>query len=119
MRFRHMLAAAVFAAVSCLAADADGKWAGNIVTPRGDIPMKFDLKVADGKVTGTAVGPQGEVPVSNGIYEEGKVAFQLRYRVYDQTMVFHYEGKVVEDEMQMKLMFGVNEPVSFVVKRQK
>jgi hypothetical protein len=119
MRFHHALAAFVLAAVSCFASEVDGKWAGKIITGEREVPMSFDLKYAEGKVTGTAVGPQGEVPVHAGLYSDGKLAFQLRYRVYDRDVVFTYEGVVKEDEIHMKLMYGVHDPVPFVVKRQK
>ena len=81
--------------------------------------MSFDLKAEGEKVTGTAVGPQGQVPVSAGLYVDGKLNFQLRYLVAGQNLVFHYQGVVADDEMKMTLAFGINEPVHFVVKRQK
>ncbi len=119
MHFYRAIIIAAMAAAACFAAEVDGKWAGKISTPRGDVPMSFDLKAEGEKVTGTAVGPQGEVPVSAGIYMEGKLAFQLRYQVAGQTMVFHYQGVPAEDDMKMTLAFGINEPVYFSVKRQK
>jgi|GEM_PF-1075764 len=119
MRFYRAIVIAALAAAACFAADVDGKWAGKINTPRGEVPMSFDLKAEGEKVTGTAVGPQGEVPVSAGLYADGKLAFQLRYQVAGQTMVFHYQGVPADDEMKMTLAFGINEPVYFSVKRQK
>ena len=118
MRFyRTILMAAIAAA--CFAADIDGKWAGKINTPRGEVPMSFDLKAEGEKITGTAVGPQGEVPVSAGLFTDGKLSFQLRYQFSGQNLVFHYQGVPAEDEMKMTLAFGINEPVYFLVKRQK
>ena len=119
MRFYRVIVIAAIAAAASFAADIDGKWAGKIVTPRGDVPMSFDLKAEGEKVTGTAVGPQGEVPVSAGLFTDGKLAFQLRYQVAGQTMIFHYQGVPAQDEMKMTLAFGINEPVYFLVKRQK
>ena len=119
MRFSRAFVAAAMAAISCFAAEVDGKWAGKINTPRGDVAMSFDLKSEGSKVTGTAVGPQGEVPVSAGLFQDGKLSFQLRYHVYNQNMVFHYQGVPSGDEMKMTLAFGINEPVNFVVKREK
>lgn len=119
MRFYRTLLTAAIAAVSCFAADIDGKWAGKINTPRGAVPFSFDIKAEGDKVTGTAVGSQGEVPVSAGIYTNGKLAFQLRYQVAGQNLVLHYEGVPADDEMRMTLAFGINEPVHFLVKRQK
>ncbi len=119
MRFYRAIVIATITAASCFSADVDGKWAGKINTPRGDIPMSFDLKAEGEKVTGTAVGPQGQVPVSAGLYVDGKLNFQLRYLVAGQNLVFHYQGVVADDEMKMTLAFGINEPVYFVVKREK
>ncbi|MBY0502387.1 MAG: hypothetical protein K2X03_00655 [Bryobacteraceae bacterium] len=119
MRFYRAIVIAALSVAASFAADVDGKWAGKIVTPRGDVPMSFDLKTEGEKVTGTAVGPQGQVPVSAGLYTDGKLSFQLRYQFSGQNMVFHYQGVVVEDEMKMMLAFGINEPVHFVVKREK
>lgn len=119
MRFFLTIVTAALAVSSCFAAEVDGKWAGNINSPRGPIPMKFDLKTDAETVTGTAVGPQGEVPVSAGLFKDGKLTFQLRYRVADRDVVFNYEGVVAGEEMKMTLAFGINEPVYFVVKRPK
>ena len=119
MRFYRAILIAAIAAVASFAAGVDGKWAGKINSPRGDIAMSFELKAEGDKVTGTAVGPQGEVPVSAGLYADGKLSFQLRYQFSGQTMIFHYQGVPAEDEMKMTLAFGINEPVYFLVKRQK
>ncbi len=118
MRFYRVIIVAAIAAAVSFAADVDGKWAGKINTPRGDVPMSFDLKADGETVTGTAVGHQGEVPVTAGRFVDGKLSLQLKYHVAGQTLVFTYEGVPVGDEMKMQLMFGINEPVHFSVKRQ-
>lgn len=119
MRFYRAIVIAAIAAASCFAANVDGKWAGKINTPRGEVPMSFDVKADGEKVTGTAIGHQGEVPIYAGLYMDGKLSFELRYHVAGQNLTFRYEGVQVEDEMKMTLLFGINEPVNFVVKRQK
>jgi hypothetical protein len=118
MHFYRAIIVAAIAAAASFAADVDGKWAGKINTPRGDVPMSFDLKADGETVTGTAVGHQGEVPIHAGRFVDGKLSLQLRYNVAGQTLVFTYEGIPNQDEMQMRLLFGVNEPVHFSVKRQ-
>ncbi len=47
MKFRLMVIALLLFAGSCFAADVDGKWAGTLSTPMGDVPVAFTFK-ADG-----------------------------------------------------------------------
>jgi hypothetical protein len=66
MHFCRAIIVAAIAAAASFAADVDGKWAGKINTPRGELPMSFDLKTDGETVTGTAVGHQGRCPSMPG-----------------------------------------------------
>jgi len=83
MNLRRAVLALAFAAMSCFAADADGKWAGKINTPNGNVPISFDFKTDGNKVTGTSVGPQGEVKITDGAIEGSLISFKLVFHVYD------------------------------------
>lgn len=116
MNFRRAIAVFVLAAASCLASDADGKWAGAIKTPNGPIPVSFDFTTSGNNLTGTTVGPQGEVKITNGKLEGSLLSFSLTFDVAGTKMTIRYKGIVEKDQINMSLTFG-DEPTEFVVKR--
>ena len=117
MNLRRAIMTFALAAVSCFAADADGKWAGKITTPNGTVPISFDLKTDGNKVTGTSVGPQGEVKITDGALEGNLISFKLVFHVYDTDITLKYRGIVSPDHIDFQLIFGVDDPTPFVVKR--
>lgn len=116
MNFRRLAAVLVLAAASCFASDADGKWAGNIETPNGPIPVSFDLKTEGNNVTGVTHGPQGEVKITNGKLEGALLSFSLAFDVGGTTMTIRYKGIVSKEKIDFSLTFG-GDPTNFVVKR--
>jgi hypothetical protein len=116
MNFRRLAAVLVLAASSCLASDADGKWAGKIETPDGAIPIAFELKTDGNNVTGVTHGPQGEVQITNGKLEGALLSFSLAFDVAGTKMTIRYKGIVSKDKIDFTLSFG-GDPTPFVVKR--
>jgi hypothetical protein len=74
----RLLVTALLLASSVFAADVDGKWAGTLSTPMGDVPVAFTLK-ADGKtLTGTTSGPDGgDVKIADGKVDGNDITFLL------------------------------------------
>ena len=116
MNFRRLAAVLVLAAGCCLASDADGKWAGNIETPNGPIPIAFDLKTEGNNVTGVTRGPQGEVQITNGKLEGTLLSFSLAFDVAGTKMTIRYKGIVSKEKIDFQLSFG-GDPTPFTVKR--
>jgi len=116
MTFCRVITVFVLAVASCLASDADGKWAGNINTPNGPIPVSFDLTTNGNVVTGTTVGPQGEVKITNGKLEGNLLSFALTFNVAGTNLTIRYKGIVSNDHINFTLSFG-DDPTEFVVKR--
>ena len=52
MKLRNLAIGFVLFAASCLAADVDGKWTGNMATPNGDVPVNFTFKADGATLTG-------------------------------------------------------------------
>lgn len=86
------------AAGAALAADASGKWQGQIDTPDGPLPLAYAFQVNGEEVTGTATGPEGELPIANGKMEGDILTFTVT--LADGALVMH-EATVSEDTMAM------------------
>jgi hypothetical protein len=74
------IAVLLLLAVTALAADATGKWSGNLIDPNGDGGgVYMVLKQTGGAVTGTA-GPDEnqQWTIENGKAEGNKVSFEVK-----------------------------------------
>jgi hypothetical protein len=87
----------VLAAVAtALAADASGRWQGQIDTPDGALPLSYTFAVDGEALAGTATGPEGERPIENGKIDGDMLTFTVT--LSDGAVAFH-EATVSEDTM--------------------
>lgn len=97
--------ALLFCFVLCfaLAADLNGKWAGQIKLPDGtDLPVSYNFKVDGTKLTGTADSPNGSVSVDEGKIDGDNFSFKVNV---DGT-VYPHTGKVYADSCALDIDFG-------------
>src|ERR1700733_10832490 len=104
MKIRSIAIALVFFAGSCFAADVDGKWAGTMSTPMGDIPVAFTFK-ADGKtLTGTTAGPDGgDVKIADGKMDGNTITFTVTFDFGGMPIMLNYKGVVANGEIKFTI----------------
>jgi hypothetical protein len=96
-----LLVIALLLASSVFAADVDGKWAGTMSTPMGDVPVAFTFK-ADGKtLNGTTAGPDGgDVKIADGKVDGNNISFTITFDFGGMPIVLSYKGVVTKDEIK-------------------
>jgi hypothetical protein len=113
---RVLVIAMVLCAAPAFAADVDGKWAGSIATPNGDVNVGFDFKADGATLSGSTTGPDGAaVPIKNGKVDGDKIAFIVTITFGDMTLDLNYTGVVSPAEIKMTIDFA-GMPFEFVVK---
>jgi hypothetical protein len=117
MKALSCLIAVLLCAVSCFAADVDGKWTGSISTPNGDLPVSFVFKADGATLTGTTTGPDGsEVKIANGKVDGKNITFAVTFDFGGNGVTINYKGVV--DMGQIKLTADFNGmPFELTVKK--
>ena len=102
---------------SAFAADVDGKWAGNMNTPGGDVAVGFTFKAEGAKLNGSTTGPDGmEVKISDGKIEGNNVSFVVNLDFGGMPFMLNYKGVLAGD--QIKFMIDVlGMPLELTVKK--
>jgi hypothetical protein len=104
-------------AAPAFAADVDGKWAGTVSTPMGDIPVAYDFKAEGTTLTGTTLGPDGgSVPIKNGKVDGNKISFTVTFDFGGMTLDLSYQGEVSPAEIKFTGDF-MGMPFEFTVKK--
>lgn len=117
MRVYALLLALLLCAAPAFAADVDGKWAGTIPTPNGDVNVGFQFKADGATLTGTTTGPDGtELPIKNGKVDGDKIAFTVSVDFGGMALDLAYTGVVTPTQITLTLDFG-GMPFEFVVKK--
>ena len=112
-----VLAALLVASTPAMAADVDGKWAGTLATPMGDIAIGFEFKADGTTLTGTTTGPDGsQIPIKNGKIEGEKIAFVVSFDFGGMAVDINYAGVVLPAEIKITGDFA-GMPFEFVVKK--
>jgi hypothetical protein len=115
------IAALVFAvlvtAAPAFAHDADGKWAGTVMTPMGDVQVAFEFKTDGAMLTGTSSGPDGAaVAIKDGKVDGQTITFMMSIDAGGMPLDLNYKGVVTPGEIKFTLdVFGM--PLEFVVKK--
>ena len=112
-----LLVIALLLASSVFAADVDGKWAGTMSTPMGDVPVAFTFK-ADGKtLSGTTAGPDGgDVKIADGKVDGNNISFTITFDFGGMPIVLSYKGVVAKDEIKFAIdVMGM--PMELTVKK--
>jgi hypothetical protein len=115
--FLAVLAMLTFSFVA-LAADATGKWTGEVPGGRGNQPVTFNLKADGAKLTGTITTAQGDAPIEDGKVDGDKITFSRTAPGRDGTPAKQtFTGMVKGDTIEFTREGGRG-PVTFTVKKQ-
>ncbi len=117
MKFCTAFAALLLLTASAFAADVDGKWAGTMSTPMGDIPVGFTLKAYGAKLTGTTMGPDGaDVKIMDGKVDGANISFTVTFDFGGMPFMLAYKGVVSGDSIKFNIdVAGM--PFDLVVKK--
>jgi hypothetical protein len=109
----------LLSAAPALAADVDGKWAGMISTPGGEVPVAFEFKADGTNLTGTTSSPDGmSVNIKDGKIDGDKITFGVSLDFGGMALDIAYSGVVTPTELKMKAdVLGM--ALEFVVKKEK
>jgi hypothetical protein len=117
MKLPTTILATLLLAASAFAADVDGKWAGTLNTPNGDVPVSFTFKADADKLSGSSTGPDGnEVKIADGKVDGKNITFSLTVDFGGMPLTLNYKGVVEKDQIKLTLDFG-GMPFDFVVKK--
>ena len=124
-RSRSALAAALVTLLcsgAALAADATGKWTGQMgINGSGDFEISFTFKQDGAKLTGTVQGPQGDpIEIIDGKVDGDKISFVVKVD-YNGGMTITHNGTISGDEIKLnsKVEGGDFPPGSMTLKRVK
>jgi hypothetical protein len=119
MKFYAALAGLLLLTVSAFAADVDGKWAGTMATPMGDIPVGFTLKADGAKLTGTTMGPDGgDVAIKDGKIDGANISFTVTFDFGGMPFMLAYKGVVSGDSIKFNID-AAGMPFELEVKKAK
>jgi hypothetical protein len=109
----------LLSAAPALAADVDGKWAGTISTPGGEVPVAFEFKADGTTLIGTTSSPDGmSVNIKDGKIDGDKITFGVSLDLGGMALDIAYSGVVSATELKMKAdVLGM--ALEFVVKKEK
>ncbi len=106
-------------AIAMLAADATGVWKADYQTPDGTARTStFHLKAADGKLTGKVASQMGEVEIKDGAVKGDDISFTVIRSFNGNEMTLTYTGKVVGDDLKLKVTFNGENSFDILGKRQ-
>jgi hypothetical protein len=101
-----------------LAADASGKWSGEVPGGRGAQPVSFELKASGTTLTGKMTTARGDVDIAEGKVDGDKITFSVSAPGRDGTPNKQtYTGVVKADSIDFTREGGRG-PVTFTVKKQ-
>ena len=101
MKFYAALAGLLILAASAFAADVDGKWAGTMATPMGDIPIGFTLKANGATLTGSTTGPDGaDIAIKDGKIDGANISFSVTFDFGGMPFTLLYKGVVSADTIK-------------------
>jgi hypothetical protein len=109
----------VLIAAPAFAADVDGKWAGSIMTPNGDINIGFTFKADGAALSGSMTGMDGmEIPIKDGKVDGNAISFAVAIDFGGMPLELSYTGVVAAEQIQLTGDF-MGMPFELVVKKQK
>jgi len=103
--------------VSALAADFNGKWTGDVTTPRGTQTLTFDFKVDGSALTGKVTTPRGATDISNGKVDSDNISFDQVVNFNGNEFKITYTGKADGDSIKFTRQMGDMGSSDFVAKR--
>ena len=103
--------------VSALAADFNGKWNGDVTTPRGTQNIVFDFHVDGATLTGKVTTPRGDVDISNGKVDGDNISFDTVVNFNGNEFTISYTGKADGDTIKFTRAMGDRGSSDFVAKK--
>jgi len=103
--------------VSALAADFNGKWTGDVTTPRGTQSLTFEFKVDGAALTGKITTPRGTNDISNGKVDGDNISFDQVVNFNGNEFKITYTGKADGDTIKFTRQMGDMGSSEFVAKR--
>jgi hypothetical protein len=104
-------------AVSALAADFNGKWNGDVTTPRGTQTLVFDFHVDGATLTGKVTTPRGETDITNGKVDGDSISFDTVMNFNGNEFKISYTGKADGDAIRFTRQMGDRGSSDFVAKK--
>ena len=103
--------------VPAFAADVDGKWAGTVATPNGEVPVGFTFKADGATLTGTMQGMDGmDIPIKDGKVDGNNISFAVSLDLGGMPLELSYTGVVAPAEIKLTIDF-MGMPFDMVVKK--
>ena len=91
-------------AATASAADATGKWKGNLETDDGSRELTFNLKADSGKLTGTVEGLlDRSLDVNEGKVEGATITFSVISEWDGNAVKLVYKGELAGDEIKFTM----------------
>ncbi len=118
--FKKFALAALFLAlgsVSALAADFNGKWNGDVTTPRGTQTLVFDFHVDGSTLTGKVTTPRGDTDITNGKVDGDNISFDTVLSFNGNEFKITYTGKADGDTIKFTRQMGDRGSSDFVAKK--
>ncbi len=103
--------------ISAMAADFNGKWTGDVTTPRGTQTLNFDFKVDGATLTGKITSPRGTTDISNGKIDGDNIAFDQVMNFNGNEFTITYSGKADGDTIKFTRQMGDMGSSEFVARR--
>ncbi len=103
--------------VTAFAADFNGKWNGDVTTPRGTQTLVFDFHVDGTTLTGTVTTRRGPADISNGKVDGDNISFDQVMNFNGNSMTINYTGKVDGETIKMTRKMGDFGSSDFVLKK--
>jgi hypothetical protein len=104
-------------AVSALAADFNGKWNGDVTTPRGTQNLVFDFHVDGATVTGKVTSPRGDIDITNGKVDSDNISFDTVMNFNGNEFTISYKGEADGDTIKFTRAMGDRGSSDFVAKK--
>lgn len=116
-RFCALALGLTLLAATAAAADIDGKWAGTLTTPMGDVPVGFTFKADGAMLAGTTTGPDGmDVKITDGKIDGSNLSFTVTFDFGGMPLMLNYKGVMSEGQIKFTIDFG-GMPMEFSVKK--
>ena len=118
--FKKFALAVLFLAlgsVSALAADFNGKWNGDVTTPRGTQTLVFDFHVDGTTLTGKVSSPRGDTDITNGKVDGDNISFDTVMNFNGNEFKITYTGKADGDTIKFTRAMGDRGSTDFVAKK--
>ena len=107
---RALVLALLLWAAPAMAGDVDGKWAGTVSTPGGDLEVAYDFKSDGATLKGTTTSPDGAT------VEIKKISFLVSLDLGGMAFDINYTGVVTPAEIKLTADFA-GMPFEYTVKK--